>query len=215
MRRGLTLRIVCLLTLVILGTRGSIVAAQPPQEKPRPEALTIVAPDESSPPSKKYTNVFDPLEMQAFSVALLVGEIQGTSAAENVPDGAKKALADVRDFLPYKSYRLLDTQWIRCCAGSTIEGRLRGLDEQYYSFTIVIQSVSGSKMAAHFSLADAAVDAASSPGKKRMMSSGFSMETGETIVIGTSSLKGDKALVVLLTAVPRSPVSKTKKGSVK
>lgn len=174
-------------------------------------------PSEGASTSNKPRTLNDPLDvdMQAFSVTLLLGELQGTSAAENVPEAARKALADVREFLPYKSYRLLDTQWIRCCAGSTIEGRLRGLDEQYYSFSIVIQSVSGSKMAAHFSLADAAVDAAFTPGKKRMMSSGFSMETGETIVIGTSSLKGDKALVVLLTAVPRSPVGKTKKGSVK
>lgn len=199
--------------MFVIGGTGGIVAAEPPQEKPRPE-FVVAAPDESAAPNKKYTNFFDPLEMQAFSVALLLGEIQGTSAAENLPDGAKKALADVRDFLAYKSYRLLDTQWIRCCAGPTVEGRLRGLDEQYYAFSIVIQGVSGPKMTAHFSLVDAAVDAVSS-GKKRMMSSAFSMETGETIVIGTSSLKGEKALVVLLTAVPRSPTSKTKKGSVK
>ena len=208
-------QIACVLTFLIGSTGSAARAAQPPQEKPRPEAVTAaVPPDESAPANKKYTNFFDPLEMQAFSVALLLGEIQGASAADNLPDGARKALADVRDFLPYKSYRLLDTQWIRCCAGPAVEGRLRGLEDQYYAFSVILQSVSGQKMTAHFSLSDAAESVLAS-GKKRMMSSGFSMETGETIVIGTSSLKGDKALVVLLTAVPRSAASKTKKGSVK
>jgi hypothetical protein len=202
-----------ILALAMAGV-GATATAKSSQENPQ-EVLRVVQPEETPPPNKKSTNFFDPLDMQAFSVALLLGEIQGTAAADNLPDGAKKALADVRDFLPYKSYRLLDTQWIRCCASPTVEGRLRGLDEQYYPFGLVIQGVSGMKMTAHFWLSDAASDAQLSAGKKRMMSSGFSMETGETVVIGTSSLKGDKALVVLLTAVPRSSISKTKKGSVK
>jgi hypothetical protein len=30
----------------------------------------------------------------------------------------------------------------------------------------------------------------------------FSMDVGETVVVGTSRLKGDKALIALLTAIP-------------
>jgi len=159
---------------------------------------------------KKHRNVFDPLDMQAFSVAILLGDVHGSSTPDNVPAGAKKALADVREFLPYKSYRLLDTQWIRCCAGPNVSGQLRGLDEEEYAFQIGINNISGTRLTANFTL----TDVAAAPFKKPIMSSNFSMETGETVVIGTSSLKGEKALVILLTAVPRSATSGTsKKGS--
>jgi hypothetical protein len=39
--------------------------------------------------------------------------------------------------------------------------------------------------------------------KGAIIDSTFSMDIGETVVIGTSSLKGDKALIALLTAAKR------------
>src|SRR5690349_6075594 len=48
---------------------------------------------------------------QGFSVVLVLGEMTGTGPAESVPPAARKALVDMKDFLPYKSYRLLDSQW--------------------------------------------------------------------------------------------------------
>jgi hypothetical protein len=35
-----------------------------------------------------------------------------------------------------------------------------------------------------------------------MIDTSFTMDIGETVVVGTSRLKGDKALIALLTAVP-------------
>ena len=200
-----------LLTSVVVGIAPAFAAgARLVQETPK-EAPTSVAPvhiDESAPVGKKYTNVYDPLEMQGFSVALLLGEITGSGSPENLPPGAAKALTDVRDFLPYKNYRLLDTQWIRCCAAPRVSGRLRGLDEQHYTFHISINSLSGHKMTSTFSLAN------EESTTDTFLSSSFAMETGETVVIGTSSLKGNRALVVLLTAVPRpKTITQTKKGS--
>jgi hypothetical protein len=67
---------------------------------------------------------------RGFSVVLLLGETQGTAAgADGLPPAPalRKALADVKDFLPYKSYRVLDTQWLR--GGST---RMKGPDDQEY-----------------------------------------------------------------------------------
>jgi hypothetical protein len=198
-------------------TPPTVQVVQSPESAPvnkKSIAVQPGGPDESAPVTKKYTNLFDPLEMQGFSVALLLGEVEGGSTPDNLPAGATKALADVREFLPYKSYRLLDTQWIRCCASSGVYGRLRGLDEQHYTFNISINTFSGQKMTATFSLANEAVTPLDM--KKPIIASNFSMETGETVVIGTSSLKGNRALVVLLTAVPRSTTSsKGKKGSLK
>ena len=204
---------------------------------------------------KKPAELVEATPIHGFSVALVLGDLQGASTADNLPLGAKKALADLRDFVPYKSYRLLDVQFIRCCAskGGTppISGRLRGLDEQQYSF-VIDYGLWGSKLSIRFSLREessgkkitaASVDVNSlvaqleekrrqyssnhpsvkeleqklrhlnqeideqtrltqSP-KSSVIDSTFSMDVGETVVIGTSSLKGDKALIALLTAVRR------------
>jgi hypothetical protein len=75
---------------------------------------------------------------QGFSVVLVVGDTQGSDMPDTIPAVARRALADMKDFLPYKSYKLLDTQWTLCCGGgssSTIT-RLRGLDDQEYQLEI-------------------------------------------------------------------------------
>jgi hypothetical protein len=77
---------------------------------------------------------------QGFSVVLVLGEMQGTGAQETVPPAARKALADMKDFLPYKGYRLLDVQWTLCCGGRGPSGpvisRLRGADGRDYELTL-------------------------------------------------------------------------------
>src|SRR4026208_477 len=73
---------------------------------------------------------------QGFSVVLVLGEMQGAGAAENVPPAARKALVDLKDFPPYKSYRPLDSQWPLCCGHSMIATRLRGVDEQDYELEL-------------------------------------------------------------------------------
>jgi hypothetical protein len=47
-----------------------------------------------------------------------------------------RALADMRDFLPYKGYNLLDTQWIIGGTSSPAVTRLRGLDGQEYELEL-------------------------------------------------------------------------------
>ena len=56
---------------------------------------------------------------RGFSVVLLLGEAQSAASGDGLPPAPalRKALNDVKDFLPYKSYRVLDTQWLR--GGST------------------------------------------------------------------------------------------------
>jgi hypothetical protein len=49
------------------------------------------------------------------------------------------------------------------------------------------------------------------PGRRArpMIDTSFTMDVGETVVVGTSRVAGgDKALIALLTAVPRNPGSK-------
>jgi hypothetical protein len=73
---------------------------------------------------------------RGFSVVLVLGDTQPGPVPDNVPVAARKALTDVKDFLPYKSYRQLDTQWIAMspAAGTPTQAvlRLHGVDEREY-----------------------------------------------------------------------------------
>jgi hypothetical protein len=228
--------------------------------------------------STKPIDTREALGMHGFSVALVLGEMQGASTADTVPPGAKKALADMRGFLPYKSYRLLDTQWILCCGvvglkPTSISGRLRGLDERAYSFTVILSGVLGPQLSVRFLMIDGGdplgkktaspksiteslaaeevtlqrrlaeaeqeltesrkaygqghasvkereaklemtkhqlddLQRGAGGAKGAVIDSTFSMDVGETVVIGTSTLKGERALIALLTAVQRPSVTR-------
>jgi hypothetical protein len=71
---------------------------------------------------------------RGFSVVLLVGDVQPGPGTDNVPTAVRKALTDVKDFLPFKSYRVLETQWVPGSNGGSI--RLHGLDDQEYEVQI-------------------------------------------------------------------------------
>src|SRR5687768_18455650 len=86
----------CAVLVPALGA-ASVLAQQGPPRQP-PEAATR--------------------QIQGFNVVLVLGETHPSDATESVedlPSGAKKALADMREFLPYKHYRVLDSQWTSCC----------------------------------------------------------------------------------------------------
>ena len=53
-----------------------------------------------------------------------------TAPAPRAAGCRAKALADMKDFLPYKSYRVLDNQWITAGDGSHVISRLRGVNGQ-------------------------------------------------------------------------------------
>jgi len=188
-----------------------------------------------------------------FSVVLLLGETQGTAAGDGLPPapGVRKALADVKDFLPYKSYKTLDTQWLR--SGST---RMKGPDEQEYDVDVAdvdlimprpFQTTGTVKVAFKLQEVGAPMNSSEEYGRSvqvadmekqlatvqrrinegaagsqvpelmaakdrlnrqirlarahKLIDTQFEMAPGETVVVGTSKIGGDKGLVVLLTAV--------------
>ena len=108
---------------------------------------------------------------QGFSVVLVLGEMQGNGATEGVPAAARKALADMKDFLPYKGYRLLDTQWTLCCGrgwNSSIVSRLRGLESRDYELTLTASEIRP-RLSVRFVLRDAAgVETASVESEKEV-----------------------------------------------
>lgn len=92
---------------------------------------------------------------QGFSVVLVLGDLQGASSADDVPLAARKALTDMREFLPYKSYRLLDAAWLMCCGEQrdTASQVLRGPDDQEYDLRLVTSRSEGARVAVRFTLA--------------------------------------------------------------
>ena len=171
----------------------------------------------------------EPKRLQGFSVLLLLGEMQGAAQPENISAPARKALADIKDFLPYKSYRVLDTQWVAGSENGNSTGGLRGLDNQNYEFllrTFVRNPLAkpGTEDAAlsraQFRLTTplgasgrGPAPSETTPGRARgpaipsagpsvVLDTSFNISAGETVVVGTSRVQGgDRALVVLLTAV--------------
>jgi hypothetical protein len=254
----------CAVLLLVL---TPVVAAQEPPrvvtpraQTPRPsqEAPRVLTPKAQTP--RPYTDAeSDRNGVQAFSVILVLGDMQTATIQETVPAAARKALADMKDFLPYKGYRLLDAQWTLCCAPYPMTSRLKGADEQEYELRLTTNRAGDGRVNVGFNLTDAGTDgddegranleaqielvrkkraevarkievgAASSgdaltvdqellvlqrqldqaksrhvgPSRKRaVIDTAFRMDVGETVVVGTSRIKGDKALIALLTAVP-------------
>jgi hypothetical protein len=221
------------------------------------------------------------LGIHGFSVILVVGYVHGTSS-ELVPDVAKKALNDMREFLPYKRYQLLDAAWVLCCGSykSGVSGRVRGPNERDYSYQVDPIGMADSKLNLRFSMREMRdTTPVLNPGKlsdsarlehsrqlyeavrerdeaeakargtkekhdvgllgpadleaatlrlrraaqrvedlqhlagggrtshgtsgQNIMDSTFSIALGETVVVGTSRLNGDQALIALLTAAAK------------
>ena len=197
--------------------------------------VTPAAAQVTSARPQTVTTVAGRSQLRGFSVVLVEGSTTGTTAIDGVPAAAAKALADLKDFLPYKSYRLLDTQWT--LGAGRIASRLRGVGTQEYDLVLsaggglrVVQPFGdytaehpvsmraaqrvqpGQVTVSQFSLreADPQGSRASAPSAPKqepdragLINTSFNMEVGETVVVGTSRLQGDKALIVLLTAVAK------------
>jgi hypothetical protein len=95
--------------------------------------VSAQAPGET--PLKKLTNP-DPVPRRGFNVVLLLGDMQDTGGQDTIPNAARKALTDMKDFLPYKGYRLLDSQFVLASSAGPAITRLRGVDEQEYGLEL-------------------------------------------------------------------------------
>jgi len=216
-------------------------------------------------------------QLRGFSLTLVQGDIKGPSTSEGVPPAVGKALADLKDFLPYKGYTLLDTAWtvgtgelktqlrrsetVTYDVDMTIAPVLRGgplvvsgfrvhesgapsadgreraeLEQQTRAMRAETEALRGEVLAlksrrastqdpraqdtpaslraqlepaeARLAQLEAALvatkqSAARVAAKDAIIDTSFHMSVGETVVVGTSRIQGDKALIVLVTAVGR------------
>jgi hypothetical protein len=211
-----------------------------------------------------------PARLQGFSVVLVVADLQASSTPDDVPPAARRALTDMKDFLPYKSYKLVDAAWILGQGTGGTSTRLRGPEEQDYELSLYTSRSEGSRVSVRFGLRDAGAGETASTevatvvewnrdrvalerevqrlrerlneasrdnnealikdlraqlataeenvrksglrrqqtkltprASRNIIDTSFTMDVGETVVVGTSRLKANsKALIALLTAVP-------------
>ncbi len=158
-----------------------------------------------------------------FQVVLLVAERDGTSKLDEMPKNARAAVEDVKDFLPFRSYRFVDAVALRSNGGgrSLMNGPGGEDYEVSFDFRAGPSGVPEDELAVErfflTRLGDNGVpqpstgnqqnqEAIAPAAPRRLISTSFSVVPGETIVVGTSKLEdhggGGAAVVVLVTAVP-------------
>jgi len=145
---------------------------------------------------------------QSFQLLLLAASTHKAAGEPEMPASAQKALADLRGFLPYKDYKLLDSSWLRATQDRVTNGRVVGRQDTAYRVKLRFRITGNDQMFVDaFELNEE--PSGPRPGvaphaPRDLISTTFSLKKGETIVVGTSKVDGsDEALVVLLTAVPQ------------
>lgn len=119
-------------TLVLSGLAALVALSPAPLTA---QSGDVKAPATGEPPLKKLTNP-EPTPRRGFNVVLLLGDMQDAGGQDTVPVAARKALADMKDFLPYKGYRLLDTQWVLGSNSGPAITRMRGVEDQEYELEV-------------------------------------------------------------------------------
>jgi len=148
---------------------------------------------------------------QNLQILLLSASLKpsATPGAE-IPENAQKALNDLKKFLPFKSYQLVDGAWLSATEGRSAQGRLAGSSGAAYKVELRFRSTGDSEPPTLFVEGfrleqEMVVQMKEGPqfGGRRLIDTSFSVKEGETIVVGTSKVDGsDDALIVLLTALP-------------
>jgi hypothetical protein len=165
--------------------------------------LTAYAGAQTPPPAPRAESSFG--KTQLFQIVILTGSADGPEVLKGLPKNAEKAINDIRNFLPYKHYVLVDSALLRM--GSDAGGSQTSLEGKVDAETIgFVARMSYREREAklsvdHFELARLSAGR----GPRALLETSFGLVRGETVVVGTSKLDGaGKALIVLVTAVPTS-----------
>lgn len=191
------------LVLCTLGTPSVATALGNPAPPAAPAArpAPTPAPAPPAPEAVSYT----------FQIVLVLADNNGSGSSDSLPPNAQKALADVRDFLPYKSYKLVDLAWLRTSRNA--QAQLNGPKGETLELDLAVAAETGNRLnVRHFQLAEVAMlpppgaSPESTPGARRvrnLLETNFGMLLGETVVVGTAKVDGPgKALIAILSVLP-------------
>ena len=120
-----------------------------------------------------------------------------------LPPTVAKALKDASLFLPYTYYEMTDQVSLRG-AGVNQTIRLSGWDSHQYQLGLSTHpsTTSPDLVAVRVSLVET-----TGPVSSDVMTTEYSARVGETVVVGTTKVKSDVSLVLLLTLLPTSAKS--------
>lgn len=146
-------------------------------------------------------------ETHSFQIVVLAADRSATLSPE-VPANVRQALEDVRDFLPYTGYSVLGSGWLR----TSNYGRMTLPGEEQYIAELNFRPTTDPQSALlieQFSIYRQVPMSTPVEGgyktefaRREVVQSTFTINRGETVVVGTSKLNGgDTAVIVLLTAV--------------
>ena len=161
-----------------------------------------------------------PPASQAFQVSLLRADRSGSGTPGDLPPAVAGALEDVRPFLPYTGYEMLDAAFLRTTESGGVE--MSGPDGRVYEAFLAFQGTpeDGEDLFVKRFVLEEKAGALRPPRaepagtdesetvaplapSRTALSTSFSIAPGETVVVGTSRLGGGQsALVVLVTAMP-------------
>ncbi len=210
------------LALTLLLTTGLVaaLAASPALLAQRSPGVAPGAPGPRATPPPRPES---PAVSQLFHITLVAAsKTAGPGAGEALPKAVAKALDDIRDFLPYEGYQVVDAALVRATHEARV--RLAGPGRAEYQvvmfFRPELASAAGGPPAAYlidrFEMRQEPSPAALQKEAQRggepalaplppesNLTASFRIARGETVVVGSSRLDGgDRAMIVLLTAVP-------------
>jgi hypothetical protein len=151
-----------------------------------------------------------------FQIALVLADNEPSKEPpQALPKGLQKALADIQDFLPFKSYRLYDSALVRSTGEA--RARLKGPDGQEYTAAFTFRDEDNGPVHNGYLIDPFSLDKTPAPSPQPPQplprgvaprtpeppqASSFRIRPGETVVVGSSGLPGGRSLIVVLTALP-------------
>lgn len=148
---------------------------------------------------------------QRFQVAVVEASTAGSRQLEGLSEGAQQALLDAAKLLPYEGLAVRGVALIETAdmASTRVSGPA-GLEYQVFLRMIPVVTLDGVRIEVHEFKLDRTPQRGPDGERvvaKDLLRTSFQLDSGETVVVGTSRLNGgDSALVVLVTAVsPSTP----------
>jgi len=141
---------------------------------------------------------YESISLRKFVFTLALGDVQAGTGSTFTP-AASKALADLKDFLPYKRYTLLDTIYKIGPDGPSVQ--MTGMDD-FQKYELFTQGAAHSAPNRTSMRVHLRTVAAPERPAIFLIDTSFDIALGETVVVGTSRLAGSKALLLLVTSVP-------------
>lgn len=127
----------------------------------------------------------------SFQIVLLLADRAANSVSEELPANCRKAIDDVRGFLPFTRYRMVDAGLIRTAEFGQVA--LSGPHNSPVEVGLALGQSAGKQLAVrNFTI----------NGPNPLLRTQFGVAVGETLVVGTSRLgENGEALVALVTAI--------------